>query len=777
MDKDIRLTIDGNEVIVKEGATVLEAARKADIYVPALCYHPDLPPYGACRLCICEIEGMRGYPTSCTVPATDGMKVSTNTDKLQELRREVLTLLMEGHPHACLNCAQREGCTREPCSTSVPVEERCCPKFGNCELQRVVEYIGIREDTPKYVPKGAKVFNNEPLVHRDYNLCILCGRCVSACNDLRGIGVLGFIERGHEAQVRTAFDMPLVNSDCMFCTTCIEVCPTGALRDKDLDKGAREDVLVPCRNTCPASVDIPRFIHHILKGHIDDAAAVLWESLPIPGVLGHICFHPCEDRCKRGKVNEPISIRELQRFAATSSSGDWRPEVDRVSTGKKVAIVGSGPAGLSAAYFLAIKGHEVTVLEAEDSLGGMLRWAIPEYRLPRDLLDAEIGVIANQGVEFRTGTRVGSVKDLKDQGYDAVLVATGASKGKSLGVDGEASRNVMDGLDFIKLYNTGNPSSLGEKVVIVGGTSLALEAARICRRIGTTEVDILVPPGASPLHPEELDLAKAEGVRFHHDIKVTSIDTGTDPNIPSLIVRTDGDGRSFEVHGVIKALGSEPEPPEGLGPDWAFKAGEAADPGIPAVEAVAKGRKAAEEMDRFLGGNGDLTVTLLASEAPDPKIGRIKGFARLPRVRADVMPVEKRLKDLGLECPGLDKDQAHSEASRCLRCDLRLTLSKVPSPPEKLMALTEENVAKVPGAEGVYTLMDGDKNVLAIKGVDDLAQALKAFLDEPGKVAFFDFEEDKMFSKRENELLQQYMQVHGKMPEGAGGDDDLDDLF
>jgi hypothetical protein len=628
--KDININIDGNDVTVPEGTTVLEAAREAGIYVPTLCNHPDLPPYGACRLCICEIEGMRGYPTSCTLPATDGMKVRTDTDKLKELRREVLTLLLEKHPHACLTCAQREGCTREPCSTNVPVEERCCPQFGNCELQQVVEYVGIREDTPRYTPPGKKVFDDEPLVHRDYNLCILCGRCVSACNDLRGNGILGFIERGHEAEVRTAFDRSFLESDCMFCTTCVEVCPTGALRDKDLEKGPKEEVLVPCRSTCPAGVDVPRFLYYLRNGRSKEALAVLFEKLPIPYLLAFACDHPCEDKCRRGKVNEAVAINELERWLVKEATGFWDDLSRPARTGRKVAILGAGPTGLGVAFLLAMKGHEVHIMEVGGDLLELVT-RITGRPVPHDIIEKQIEALEKLGVNMVSLTEPRTHDAIKAQGFDALLVAD----------DGQA-------------------------------------------------------------YPKEVGTSSG---------------------------------------------------------DWVFLGGMASK-GKDLVRAVPDSREVAGKMDSFLGGDGSMSLALAPEEDMDPRIGRVKGFGRLPRAKT-------------LDSP----EVAVKEASRCLRCALRLTISKVPLPPETLLALNEENLAKVPGTEGVYTLMDSEKNVLAIKGVDDLAGALTAFLAEPGKVSYFDFEEDKMYSKREAELLQQYIQKHGKMPEGAGGEDDLDDLF
>ena len=234
MDK-ITLTIDEQQVEVKAGGTVLEAIKEADIYIPTLCYHPSLTPYGGCRLCVVEIEKMRGFPTSCTTPAADGMVVKTNTPQLQEFRRGVLELILTEHPHECLICDRRDRCQpSDICLRNVAVTERCvtCAKNGRCELQEVVDYIGIEEIQLPYTYKGLPVHSEAPFFDRDYNLCILCGRCVRVCQEVRGAGTIALTYRGSQALVGTAFDQPLMEAGCQFCGACVDVCPTGALMER-----------------------------------------------------------------------------------------------------------------------------------------------------------------------------------------------------------------------------------------------------------------------------------------------------------------------------------------------------------------------------------------------------------------------------------------------------------------------------------------------------------------------------------------------------------------
>ncbi|MEW6457014.1 MAG: molybdopterin-dependent oxidoreductase [Acidobacteriota bacterium] len=233
--KKLRLTIDGKEVAVEEGKTVLDAIKKAEIYVPTLCYHPYLSPYGGCRLCIVQIEGMRGYPTSCTTPASDGMKVVTINEEIQNLRREVVKLLLTEHPNACLICTEKDRCIKyQGCIRKVGVTTGCrfCPKDQQCEFQDVVEYVGIKEVDLPFLYRDFTIEREDPFFDRDYNLCILCNRCVRVCHEIRGAGVLNFVNRGNKTIVGTAFNMSHIEANCQFCGACVDVCPTGSLIER-----------------------------------------------------------------------------------------------------------------------------------------------------------------------------------------------------------------------------------------------------------------------------------------------------------------------------------------------------------------------------------------------------------------------------------------------------------------------------------------------------------------------------------------------------------------
>jgi len=248
----VRVTINEIPVKAELGTTVLEAAQAHGIYIPTLCHHPKLTPVGACRLCVVEIDDMQGFSTACTVPVSDGMVVRTETEALQNMRREILSLILSEHPYTCLVCERRAGCDDfQSTVRKAAVTTGCqyCPNNGRCEIPKLVDYLELRDIPYPITYRGLPVEHDDPFFDRDYNLCVLCGRCVRVCQDVRHAGVLAFTYRGSQAIVGTAFGRSHLEADCQFCGACVDVCPTGALSDK---RGKWEGVptsIVP--SVCP----------------------------------------------------------------------------------------------------------------------------------------------------------------------------------------------------------------------------------------------------------------------------------------------------------------------------------------------------------------------------------------------------------------------------------------------------------------------------------------------------------------------------------------------
>jgi len=807
--------MDGQSVSVRERVTILETAREAGIYIPALCAHPDVLPgprsqpiltiyrstnklesdgssqVQGCQLCLVEVNGQ--LHRACDTVIAEGMRVQTDTPRVREARRLHLKEILKDHPHACLICPLAAGCDRLSCTMNVPVEERCCSLFGRCELQKISEYIGIPQDTPRYTHKNLPLIKNEPLFELDYNLCVNCLRCVSACNDLRGVGALGFIVCVREGRVLFGTVGPtLIESGCKFCGACVAVCPTGALMDKGGKKLEDEESLVPCRAACPVGIDVPRYVRLIAEGKYSEALAVVRERVPFPGVLGYVCYHPCETVCRRGELNQPISICRLKRFAAEHDDGRWRVGAyghTSLQSGQRVAVVGSGPAGLTAAYYLARKGHAVAVFEALPQAGGLMRYGIPAYRLPREVLDAEISEIEAAGVEIRTHAKVESLEGLLAQGFHAVYLAAGATRARKLNIPGEDL--ALDGLTFLRRVNAGEAVTVGARVGVIGGGNVATDCARTALRLGAQQVVILYrrTRAEMPAYPEEIEEAVREGVQIEYLVMPQSMES-TARGLRVECVRTRPSPRQAEpepVKGsefstdfdtVVVAIGQEPEPhlqavleakPAGV-----FAGGDLVSGPSSVIEAIAMGRQAASEIDRYLGGDGDISESLTGRDEPVNGLGRGLEFASTRRYESSCLSTSARRRGFAAVDEGLSEKAALAEAARCLRCDLRLRLSSVPFPPQRTVKpLTDDEITQVPDRPGVYQLFDRDQNVIQIKGVPDLQTALKELLPSVNS-RFFVYELAEFYTQRESELLQEYLQRHGRLPQGH---DELEDLF
>lgn len=692
----IKLTIDGKEVVTQKGKSILEAALEAEIYIPHLCDHPDLPTIGACRLCIVEVEGIEGYPPSCTTSAENGMIVSTKNEGTERWRRLAMELMLAGHP---ADCGQ-------------------CDKYLNCELQSLKQYLGCEELHVRRRSKLLPINSSNPLFVHDPNKCVACGRCVRACHELRGVGVLFYKKLGKEIITGTAADLPLADAGCRFCGACAEVCPTGAIQDNpELVEGKkRKAALIPCRYTCPAEIDVPRYIRYIREGDSSSAAAVIREKVPFPIVLGYVCDRICEDVCRRGELNKSISIRELKRFAAEHDAQRlWEKNISKKPyTGKKIAVIGSGPSGLTAAYYLMKQGHAVTVFEALPNTGGMMRYGIPEYRLPKDVLDKEIEEIVNAGVEIKTGTPVDSIDSLFGESFDAVLIAIGTHQGQKLAIPGADNQRALIGTDFLRAINTGHEVNIGEKVMVLGGGNVAFDCARSAVRLGDGQVQLACLESRETMSASDDEISQSEeegiviyparsstriigengninGVEFLN-VASLSFDEDKNPEIETVA----NSEHIIAADTVIFAIGQRPVIPPGFelethagnlisvdsfsqceSREGVFATGDAVNGTSSVIKALASGRNAAAAIDRYLGGKGIIDEKLVAEVEPEKVLGCIEGFASMHRLEESRIPVGERLGSFTKVVKDTDEAAITGESERCLQCDLRLKITPV----------------------------------------------------------------------------------------------------
>jgi len=554
--------------------------------------------------------------------------------------------------------------------------------------------------------------------------CEQCGCCSSAC-PLTGKD--DFNIRRIIRHVQLDFVDEMADSPfpwfCATCARCEEACPNSveilagirALRQSSPPERVPE--WPPCTLACPAGVDVPGYLRLIAQGKVDEAYALILEKVPFPGVLGRVCTHPCEDACKREEVNTPIAICSLKRYAADNESGSWQKALRvKDDTAHKVAIIGAGPAGLTAAFYLRKKGHQITVFEALPEPGGMMRFGIPDYRLPKDILRTEIKRIEDIGVEIRTNTKVDSIEKLFEEGYNAAFLAIGAHQGLSIGVDGEDSPRVMEGVTFLREVSLGKRVALGNRVAVIGGGNAAIDSARTALRLGAKEVAVIYRRTRTemPASPEEIDNALTEGVKIHF-LAAPSRIISQDGKVELECIRMqlgaiDASGRprpepikgteftiSFDT--IIAAIGQRPEIPRQfdlatgqenviqVDPDTlatsrkgVFAGGDAVTGPASVIKAIAAGRRAASSIDKLLGGNGNIEETLWERPAPEPYTGkREKGFADLCRVEMPRIPISEAHHSFAEVELGLDTNQAATEAKRCLQCDLELILGRAAS--------------------------------------------------------------------------------------------------
>lgn len=460
---------------------------------------------------------------------------------------------------------------------------------------------------------------------------------------------------------------------------------------------------VPCVSLCPARVDIPGYIALVREGRYADAVRLIRKDNPFPTVCGFICEHPCEARCRRNMIDDAVNIRGLKRVAA-DFAGEVDPPVCAPSTGKRIAVLGGGPGGLSAAYYLQLMGHQTTIYEMLPKLGGMLRYGIPNYRLPKDRLDEDIQAILKTGVGIRHGLKIGkdiSLQELQKE-YDAVLITIGASTDKKLGLEHEDADGIISAVEFLRSVGRGEILDLtGQEVIVIGGGNVSMDAVRTAKRMGAKKVSILYRRRRHDMTalPAEIEGAIAEGVEILTLKAPASLDISDDNHIKGVyatpqMISSIKDGRaSVKPTGepdlylpcdlLIKAIGQNIETahfeaagiPVSRGKivtqstgsvenmPGVFAGGDCASGPATVIKAIAAAKVMAANIDEYLGYHHEITCDV---EIPEASLED-----KTPCGRVDLTEREaaKRVCDFDAVENFMTEKEAHQEASRCLRCD------------------------------------------------------------------------------------------------------------
>ena len=579
----------------------------------------------------------------------------------------------------------------------------------------------------------------------DLSRCTGCKTCIVACrngNDLidHAEALPNALPYYLRVETREHGKYPDLSLDtwvvpCQHCKDpgCLSACPYGAIA-KDPQSGVvhidpekctgcefnaemgveNKIVPSPCKVSCPAGLNVQGYVQLVKQGKYEDAVKLILRRVPLPGVLGRVCPHPCEDVCRRAEVDQAVSIRELKRAAADAV--DFATlEIPRIKeNGIKVAVIGSGPAGLTAAYNLRLKGYSVTIFEALDVLGGMLRVGIPDYRLPNEVVDREIDYLLRHGIEAKTGVRFGedvTLESLAGDGYAAVMLGIGLQRGVNMNIPGNDNEGVLDAIQFLREVNLGDRKQVKTRAVVVGGGNVAIDAARAAKRLGCPEVTVVYrrTENEMPAYAEELDGARQEGITFVELAAPVEVVAGNGKVTGLRCIKCelgmpDESGRprpvpikdsefTVECDTVIPAIGQSMDAAWRSGePGLAvtakdtfhissqmqttlphvFAAGDAVRGPATVIHAIADGHRAAEAIDRFAQG---LPVE---PELAEVEVATVENYVwkaipsgtceTAPRQTAVYLDPEERATCFLEECSGLAENQVTAEAERCLNC-------------------------------------------------------------------------------------------------------------
>ncbi|HNY64914.1 MAG TPA: NAD(P)-binding protein [Deltaproteobacteria bacterium] len=474
------------------------------------------------------------------------------------------------------------------------------------------------------------------------------------------------------------------------------------------------DCVAPCVQRCPANIDIQKYIYHVSSGNFAEALEVIKESNPLPGVCGRVCPHPCESECRRNAVDGAVNINAIKRFVADWDRYQLSPYSPECApdTGVKVAVVGAGPAGLTAAYFLRRKGHSVTIFEMQEAAGGMLRWGIPYYRLPERQLDEEIRSILDLGVEIRYNKKLGrdfTIESLKRDGFTAVFIGLGAQKATAIGVDGEDLPGVMSGLDFLARLARGEKPDIGERVLVIGGGNTAMDAARSALRLGARDVTIAYRRTRHEMPAQEIEIEEAieEGVNIQYltapvsirqagsmlQMTCTRMELGEpDKSGRRRPVPVAGSDFTITANTIISAIGqavdaasvgnanlldkwgnikADPVTMQTADP-WVFSGGDCVTGPDIAIAAIGAGRRAAEAIDSLIRtGTVELPpepYTCSKGSWKDIPAEEFKGVRPAERREIAVLSPESRKGTFDESSKTWDMDTTMDEAARCLAC-------------------------------------------------------------------------------------------------------------